>query len=45
MIGVKMGEKKAVYVFRIDSSLRKANYDTPAAIKQEPLAGHFDKNG
>jgi len=45
MVGVKMSEKEAVYVFRINSNLRKANYDTPATIKQQLLAGHFHKNG
>jgi hypothetical protein len=45
MIRVKMSEKEAVYVFRTKSSLRQANYDAAAAVKQEPLAGHFDKNG
>jgi hypothetical protein len=45
MVGVKMSEKETVYVFRANSSLRQANYDTAAAIKQEPLAGNFDKNG
>jgi hypothetical protein len=44
MVGVEMSEKETVYVFRIDFRLRQANYDTAAAIKQEPLAGHFDKN-
>jgi hypothetical protein len=45
MVGVKMSEKETVYVFRINSNLRKANYDTPATVKQQPLARHFDKNG
>ena len=40
-----MSEKETVYVFRTNSSLRQANYDTAAAIKQEPLASNFDKNG
>jgi hypothetical protein len=45
MVGVEMSEKKTVYVVRIDFRLRQANYGTAAAIKQEPLTGHFDKNG
>ena len=40
-----MSEKEAVYLFRIDLNLRQANYDTAATVKQQPLAGHFDKNG
>jgi hypothetical protein len=39
------GEKEAVYVFRINSGLRQANDGTAAAVKQQPLTGHFDKNG
>ena len=45
MVRVKMSEKEAVYLFRIDLNLRQANYDTAATVKQQPLAGHFDKNG
>jgi hypothetical protein len=45
MIRVKMREKESVYVFRIDFSLRQANYDSAATIKQQSLVGHFDKNG
>jgi hypothetical protein len=44
MVGVKMSEKETVYLFRIHSSLCQANYDTAAAIKQQLLAGRFDKN-
>src|SRR5207244_6085844 len=29
MVGVKMSEKETVYVFRINSNLRKASYDSP----------------
>lgn len=45
MVRVKMSEKEAVYLFRIDLNLRQANYDPPATVKQQPLAGYFDKNG
>jgi hypothetical protein len=45
MVGMKMSEKETVNLFRINSSLRQANYDTAATIKQQLLAGHFDKNG
>ena len=40
-----MSEKETVDAFRANSSLRQANYNTPATVKQQPLAGHFDKNG
>jgi hypothetical protein len=39
-----MREKESVYVFRIDFSLRQANYDPAATIKQQSLVGHLDKN-
>ncbi len=45
VVGVKMREKETVYLFRANSSLSQANYDTAATIKQQLLAGHFDKNG
>jgi hypothetical protein len=55
MVGVKMSEKEAVYVFRTNSSpprdgfavanLRQANYNTAAAVKQQLLICHFDKDG
>jgi hypothetical protein len=45
MVGVKMREKETVYLFRANSSLGQANYDTAATVKLQLLAGHFDKNG
>jgi hypothetical protein len=45
MVGVKMSEKETVYLFRANSSLCQANYDTSATVKQQLRAGHFDKNG
>jgi hypothetical protein len=45
MVRVKMSEKQGVYLFRIDANPRQANYHTPATVKQQPLAGHFYKNG
>ena len=55
MVGVKMSEKETVYLFRANSSppqdgfavanLGQANYNTAATVKQQLLAGHFDKNG
>jgi hypothetical protein len=40
-----MSEKETVDAFRANSSLRQANYNPPATVKQQPLAGPFDKNG
>lgn len=55
MVRVKMSEKETVYLSRANSSpsrdgfavanLGQANYDIAAAVKQQLLAGHFDKNG
>jgi len=45
MVGVKMSEKETVYLFRANSSLGQANYDTATTVKQQFLARRFDKNG
>jgi hypothetical protein len=45
MVGVKMSEKETVYLFRANSSLGQANDDTAATIKQQRLAGYFNKKG
>jgi hypothetical protein len=45
MVGVKMSEKETVYLFWVKSSLGQADYDTAATVKQQLLAGRFDKNG
>jgi len=45
MVRVKMSEKEAVDLFRIDVNLGQANYNTPATVKQQPFAGYFNKNG
>jgi len=45
MVGVKMSEKEAIYLFWTNSSLCQANYDTAATVKQQLLAPCFDKNG
>ena len=39
-----MSDKEVVYIFRTNSGLRQTNYDPAATVKQEPLAGPFDKN-
>jgi hypothetical protein len=44
MVGMKMREKETVYLPGANSGLRQANYNTAATVKQEPVAGHFDKN-
>jgi hypothetical protein len=38
-----MREKESVYLFRIDFSLRQANYDSAATIKQQSLVGHWTR--
>src|SRR5947208_1628528 len=45
MVRVKMSEKEVVYLFRTNSSLSQANYDTAATVKQQLLAIYFDENG
>ncbi|HMC26098.1 MAG TPA: hypothetical protein VKH14_11535 [Candidatus Udaeobacter sp.] len=45
MVGVKMSEKESIYLFRANSSLRQANYNSAATVKQQLCAGYFDKNG
>jgi hypothetical protein len=45
MVRVKMSDKEVVYIFRTNPGLRHTNYDPAATVEQEPLVGHFDKNG
>jgi len=45
MVGVKISEKESIYLFRANSSLRQANYNTAATVKQQLRTGAFDKNG
>src|SRR5207244_12537352 len=45
MVGVKMSEKESIYLFRANSSLGQANYNTAATVTQQLRTGAFDKNG